>query len=182
MGDAAEFFARQDTALIVRVPAADDAVSSWRLAHDSSASLGVPAHVTVLFPWKPNKTITDADLAALRDLCGSFTPFDAEFVAVEDSGDVVWMRPRPEDPFRLLTAAIWEQWPEHPPYEGRFDDLIPHLTIADGDVVGLLEPIEESVGPHLPITTRVTELELIAFEDERWGVREVFALGSGGTG
>jgi hypothetical protein len=176
MGDAAEFFARQDTALIVRVPEADEAVSSWRFRHDSSAALGVPAHVTVLFPWKPNRTIDDDDLDALRGVCQRFQPFDAEFVAIENRGDVVWMRSVPESPFRSLTAAIRDRWPEYPPYDGRFDDVIPHLTIADCDLEGVLELIEESVGPHLPIRTRVTEIELIAFEDQRWGVRNTFPL------
>jgi 2'-5' RNA ligase len=177
MGDAAEFFARQDTALVVRVPEAEHAVGAWRLEHDSSAALGVPAHVTVLFPWKPNRAITDEDLESLDTVCSRFEPFDAVFTAIEDRGDVIWMRPEPEQPFRNLTTAVWERWPEHPPYEGRFDDVIPHLTIADGELHGLSARIESSVGPHLPIRTPVNAIDLLAFEAGRWTTHRTFELG-----
>lgn len=43
--------------------------------------------------------------------------------------DVPWLAPEPE-PIRSLTAAVWHAFPDQPPYEGRFDDIVPHLTIG----------------------------------------------------
>ena len=40
-----------ETALIVEVSEAEEAVHEWRARHDSVAARGVPAHVTVLFPF-----------------------------------------------------------------------------------------------------------------------------------
>ena len=39
------------TALIVEVPEAEPAVGALRLEHDRSAARGVPAHITILFPF-----------------------------------------------------------------------------------------------------------------------------------
>src|SRR6185312_14804244 len=45
------------TALIVAVPEAETAVGALRREHDSSAALGVPAHVTILFPFLPPERV-----------------------------------------------------------------------------------------------------------------------------
>lgn len=180
MADAAEFFSRQDTALIVAVPEAEDAVGRWRASYDESASFGVPAHVTVLFPWLPRGRIDESALNALRDLLEDFEPFVAEFTRIERLPEVIWLRPSPDAAFRSLTAAVWKRWPEHPPYGGRFDDVIPHLTVADGDVTTFPEQIEDSIRPHLPIRTRVTEVQLIRFADGRWTATDRFPLGDSG--
>ena len=177
MSDAAEFFAQQDSALIVRVPEAEPIVGPWRTQHDSSAAAGVPAHVTVLFPWIPVGRI-DADvLSDMADLIARFEPFTVEFGRVERIPDVIWMRPDPEAPFRDLTEAVSLTWPDFPPYRGRFDDVIPHLTIAETDVPNIPGTLEETIRPHLPIRTVVTEIELLAFAGDQWTVSATFPLG-----
>ena len=49
------------SALVVTVPAAERAVGPWRLHYDPSAAAGMPAHVTVLFPWLAASAV-DADV------------------------------------------------------------------------------------------------------------------------
>jgi hypothetical protein len=41
--------------------------------------------------------------------------------------------------------------PRIPPFEGRFDEVIPHLTIGHGHPVNDLRAAENSVQAHLPI-------------------------------
>src|SRR5262249_53902650 len=115
------------TALIVAVPEAEAAVGPLRLRHDSSAALGVPAHVTVLFPFAEGGEV---DGAALAGLLGGRTAFDFGLDRIErgETG-IVWLHPEPSRPFEELTAAVWRRWPDHPPYEGMFDTVIPHLTV-----------------------------------------------------
>lgn len=48
------------TGLIVRIPEAEPAVRRWRDRFDPSAEAGVPAHVTVLFPFRSNSWCTTA--------------------------------------------------------------------------------------------------------------------------
>ena len=51
--------------LIVEVPEAEPAVARLRERLDASAPLGIPAHITVLFPFMPPGTIGPAALAGL---------------------------------------------------------------------------------------------------------------------
>jgi 2'-5' RNA ligase len=152
------------TALIVPVPEAEPQVGELRLAHDWSAARGVPAHVTILFPFADTE---DLDEAALADLISRFPAFDFELDRVERFPDgTTWLHPSPSLPFVDLTAAVWQRWPEYPPYEGQHDEVIPHLTLSDDEA-----PIDVQL--DLPIAARAREVTLIE-EDEasgRWAAR-----------
>lgn len=50
--------------------------------------------------------------------------------------------PEPDTQLRQLTEAIADRWPEAPPYGGRFAEIVPHLTIAQGREDAVLEEIE----------------------------------------
>lgn len=150
------------TALIVPVPEAEAQVSSIRLVHDGSAARGVPAHVTVLFPFLDTEAL---DEPALAELVSGFPAFDFELDRLERfPAGVTWLRPAPSAPFSDLTAAVWQRWPECPPYEGAHHVVIPHLTLSETPV---------DVQLDLPIPARAREVTLIE-EDEpggRWAAR-----------
>ena len=150
------------TALILAVPEAEPAVGALRLAHDSSAALGVPPHVTILFPFLPPERIDDD---ALRVLFASRPAFDFVLDRVErfDNG-LVWLHPEPSEPFAALTKLVWSVWPEHPPYEGVHDTVIPHLTVSEDAI---------DVDIELPIAARATQVTLIEEEEPggRWAAR-----------
>ncbi|MDP9285790.1 MAG: 2'-5' RNA ligase family protein, partial [Actinomycetota bacterium] len=104
------------TALIVAVPEAEPHVAELRLAHDSSAALGVPAHITILFPFAP---VDDVDEDAIGELLAARPAFDFELTSVEHFDDgVTYLAPVPAEPFAALTRAVAERWPAYPPYEG----------------------------------------------------------------
>jgi hypothetical protein len=46
------------TAVIVEIPEALPAVGQWRARFDTSAAVGVPPHVTIVFPFLALKAIT----------------------------------------------------------------------------------------------------------------------------
>ena len=48
------------SAVIVAVPEAETVVRDWRRQHTYDAPLGVPAHVTLLFPFVPAHRLGDA--------------------------------------------------------------------------------------------------------------------------
>ena len=62
------------TALIIAVSEAEEAVREWRLRYDPSAAEGVPAHITVLFPFLPPARIDTPVLVALRRLFAACPP------------------------------------------------------------------------------------------------------------
>ena len=120
-----------------------------------SGAPGVPAHVTLLFPFVEGDEV---DEQAVRDLLSRFPAFDFELDRVERfENGVPWLHPSPSAPFADLTAAIFERWPDNPPYEGAFDEVIPHVTITREDV------------EQLPIRCRATEVWLIEEQGEEPG-------------
>jgi 2'-5' RNA ligase len=56
------------------------------------------------------------------------------------------------------------EFPEHPPYEGVFDDVVPHLTLGErrAATTEQLRAAEADVSPLLPVTTRVDRVHLLA--------------------
>ena len=124
---------------------------------------GVPAHVTVLFPFLEPEAIDEEVVATLL---APFAAFDFTLDRLERFEDgTPWLHPSPPTRFVDLTAAVWQRWPEHAPYEGAFDEIIPHVTVTVDAV-------------PLPIACRAREVALIqeGEEDGRWRVRRSFAL------
>ncbi len=120
-----------ESAVLVPVPEAELAVGRHRHRLDRAATWGVPAHVTILFPFVAPSAITSATITALADAVGSVTAFDCEFPATAWFGqEVVWLAPQPAEPFRALTRAVSAAFPEYPSYGGGYDDIVPHLTVG----------------------------------------------------
>ena len=61
-----------ESALVVLVPEAESLVQAFRDRYDPSAAAGVPAHITLLYPFRPPGEI---DRAMLDDLRGWFQGF-----------------------------------------------------------------------------------------------------------
>ncbi len=170
-----------ETAVIVPVPAAE-AVAGPRRAHfDPAASWGVPAHVTVLYPFVPPALVDERVLSAVAAAVRSVPAFDCEFGEIGRFGDeVLWLRPDPSRPFRDLTAALWRAFPEHPPYGGAYDEVTPHLTIAHGTGAPAFAAIEAELRGALPVRQRVERAVLLAGSAQRdsWRAVAEFALSS----
>ena len=157
--------------MLVHVPEAEPIVGEWRLRHTSDAPLGIPPHVTLLVPFVPAGELTSEVEERLGRLLGKAEPFEVTFPRAARFPDVLYLEPQPSEPFSALTEAIAAEWPEHPPYEGVHETVIPHLTVAEGEG-DLLERIRAEVEPQLPLQTRVSEAQLYV-EDEagRWHER-----------
>ena len=164
------------SALIVAVPEAEPLVGGWRLRYDN-ASLGVPAHVTLLFPFMPAEELGEALFGELRELFAAQPAFAVAFSRVARFTDIAWLAPEPAEPFRVLTELIFRRYPSYPPYEGIHDEVIPHLTVA---VAGapLQDQVEAALTPHLPIAADVREVVLLEEQPGgHWRTRERFPLG-----
>ena len=84
---------------------------------------------------------------------------------------MLYLQPEPSEPFRQLTAAVFERWPEAPPYRSAYVDAIPHLTVAHDVEEATLATIEREVAPQLPVRAWVEEAWLYAYDGERWHPR-----------
>src|SRR6185437_11027931 len=161
----AELVTDRETAVLVPVPAAERVVSSHRYRLDGAAALGVPAHVTVLFPFVPPPLITPGVVDALAAAVATVSAFGCEFPATSWFGeDVLYLAPRPDEPFRALTRAVGAAFPGYRPYGGAFADTIPHLTVGDRPFGGVadLRAAEAAVRADLPVRARVSRVWLMA--------------------
>lgn len=147
------------SALIVAVPEAEVLVREWRLRYDN-ARLGVPAHVTLLFPFVPAEEVDDGLLSELGDLFARQSVVRYSLPRVACFTDVAWLAPVPDGAFRELTRLIVERYADYPPYEGIHEEVIPHLTVAIGDRA-VLEEVETALTPHLPIDAEAREVTLL---------------------
>jgi hypothetical protein len=168
-----------ETGLILHIPEAEPVVGQWRSEHDSQAPLGVPAHVTVLYPWIPVEMLTDDDRAAVTGIVASTSPLDLTFGAFGRFADVLWLDPRPTEPILELTRAICRRWPDYPPYGGEYGDHpTPHLTVSDTHDPGQLGHVIADIEPALPLHSRVAELSLLVRRGDCWQTEQAFPFGS----
>jgi hypothetical protein len=165
------------SAVIVTVPEAEPVVGELRLRHTHDAPLGVPAHVTLLYPFVPAERVGEVE-ERLAGLLHGQAAFDAAFARTARFPDVLYLDPEPAEVFTALTEAIAGEWPEHPPYVGAHETVIPHLTVAESEDGGLLDRIADEVEPRLPVRTRVAAATLIVADERgRWHEHSRLPLG-----
>ena len=168
-----------ETALICRVPEAERYIARYRDRYDPSARRNVPAHVTVLYPFMTPEQV-DADvLARLRDIARAVPCFDYRLKRTQRFPVAIYLDPEPGDSYAALTHAVFRAFPDDPPFEGKFETVVPHVTVAHGDEALLCE-IEVELRIALPaqgIPARCHELVLIENSSGRWEQMQVFALG-----
>lgn len=173
---------RTESALVALIPEAESLVANFRNRFDPSAALGVPAHVTIIYPFKPPSQLTPAVIAMLFGLFSSVDSFEVSFTRTARFPSVLYLAPEPDTPFRNLTDLLGRQFPEAPPYGGKHADVIPHLTVADVSDVAQLARIEVEFEPEarerLPIRSTVSEIALMDNESGRWEIRHRFPLAS----
>jgi len=164
---------------VIEVPEAAPFVDDWRRRYTEDAPLGVPAHVTLLTPFVPAERIDEDVEERLAVIVGREEPFDFVLSRTARFDEpLLYLPPEPAEPFVRLTEAIVAEWPEHPPYEGIHETVVPHLTVAQAEEV-VLDEIGQTLEPHLPIDARATEASLLEEgEDGFWQRRRTFLLGA----
>lgn len=168
--------------LLVPVPDAEPLVGDLRRRWDPTCAQGVPAHVTVLYPFVPAARVDERICGTIAEVVARMAPFPFALVDVGRFDGVLWLRPEPAQPFRDLTAALADAFPEHPPYEGRHAEVIPHLTVADTTEApdAPVGAIEARLRAGLPIRTGARLVRLMVETPEgRWVTRAEFPLGGG---
>ena len=173
LGSLRHLVGRFDTAsgILVAVPAAQPLLNEFGAVDGS----GLPPHITILHPFKKPRSIGDSDLAMLSRLAQSVGgPIDYELAQLGDFDGLTFVAPQPDVPFIELTLAAERFWPDHPPYGGEFEDIIPHLTLGVRDP----SPVErDRISAMLPIRARATGLVLMTRNRRgRWRIHSSYPL------
>jgi 2'-5' RNA ligase len=163
------------SALVVPVPDAEPYVGDYRARHDPNVKCGLPAHITVLYPFLPASRLESGVLDALAATLARCAPFDFALSRVGHFDGVHYLAPTPTAPFVALTTSVCERWPDHPPYRGIHAAIVPHMTVAQGPCP---PSFETDLAPVLPIGSRATEVWLLTRPaGSRWTLHSRFPLG-----
>ncbi len=169
-----------ESALVVLVPEAEAIVKPFRDRYDASAAAGMPTHITLLYPFKAPDDVDDIALGKLRDGFARFEPIRFALSTIKRFPEVLYLAPEPGEPFRQLTLAIWNLFPETPPYRGKWPDITPHLSIAwrtEQQVSAIADDFTKASQGKLPIRAITSEVALMDSRSGRWEVSAIFSLG-----
>lgn len=173
--------AEAESALVVLVPEAEALLRSCRARYDPESPIDMPAHITLIHPFKPPAEIDPTILQTLRRCCVSLARFDFALVQLRCfAGDALYLAPKPAEAFRGMTSALWQLYPEQPPYGGRYKTIVPHLTLlrlADQRrLTAIAEDFAVSFRGRLPIPAEARAVALMDTGSGRWQVRTLFDL------
>jgi 2'-5' RNA ligase len=168
--------APNQSTLLVPVSIAEPIVGDWRARYDPVAKMGIPAHITILYPFMAPERIDGAVERELALLFASRAAFDFQLVATRRFPRTLYLAPAANGPWVDLTRLVVSRFPDHPPYEGTFDTITPHLTVADDVELAVIEQIEPTIAAALPVRARATEVWLMESEQRMWRTRSTFPL------
>ena len=172
-----------ESALVVLVPEAEAVVKPFRDRYDPAAAAGVPAHITLLYPFKAPDEVDDVTLGKLRDRFARCEPIHFSLGTLQRfPAEVLYLAPKPDEPFRQLTLSIWNLFPETPPYRGKWPDIVPHLSVAwvtdEAQLTAIADDFAKAAQGKLPIHAIASKVALMEKRSGRWRVSALFSLGT----
>ena len=136
----------------------------------------MPPHITLLFPFLTAQTIDSDVESTLASLLQEVPSFDFALSEIGRFPGVVYLAPSPATPFIAMTQRLAERWPDNQPYEGAYEEIVPHLTVAHG------ARIPSGLAERLPLTARAEEVWLMSRVTGRWVRSRAFPLGVSAAG
>lgn len=149
--------------LAVPVPALDKVIRERTAFYDASFVSTDPefihAHITLLAPWASKPTAED--LASVGRIAQKVGSFDITLSRIGEFADgIIHLLPEPDCQLRELTSRLATAFPQFPPYGGRYDDAVPHLTLDRRSVTVTPATVRASIGHLLPLTLTVDRIDL----------------------
>jgi 2'-5' RNA ligase superfamily len=150
-----------------------------RVQHDPVARLGVPAHLTLLFPFADAASL-DGSRPALASLVARHPAIRCRLVATARfRPGSLYLVPHPDDAIRRLIASLSAAYPAYPPYGGDFPDVVPHVTVADQVDPADMPTLEAVFAGQLPIEVAARHVSLLVEGGAgRWRTRWRLRLGT----
>jgi 2'-5' RNA ligase len=142
-------------------------VNRLRERMDPSAADGVPAHITLIYPFMPPSELKDDVRRRVEEIIAAQPSFPFVLTAARRWPNVVYLEPEPDEPFRRLTASLAAAFPDYPPYEGVHDEIVPHLTVAADAPEDYYAAAEHALPALLPIRDVCREAWLIGHTPEQ---------------
>ncbi len=169
------------TTLLVPAHEAEPATAGWWSEWEPPKARGIPAHVSVLFPFVRTHQLDDDALQRVADAAAAVPAFPYRLVRVGRFPSTVYLEPEPAAGFAALTTGVEERFPGVRAYGGVHVRLVPHLTVLTCADRTLLDRAALEVATALPIDARATAVWLMGEREHGgWERLESFPLGGDG--
>lgn len=167
-----------ESAFAVNVPEAEPYVGTLRERFDASARLGVPAHITLLYPFVSPGKITEAVLGEIRGALSLASAFTYALTRIDRFPGALYLAPEPAAPFVALTQRLVDRFPGYLPYGGQHGSIVPHLTVAQAGEAehALAEAQLAATLPGTGIQATCSEVVLIENSSGLWKPMHSFRL------
>jgi len=134
------------------------------------ADHGVPAHLTMLYPWVEPARLGADVRRRLAAVAARSSPFTYRLVGAATWPDTIYVAVDPVAPFLDLQRRLADAFPAFPIYgaDPGFE-FVPHVTVADHDHVAEPGLTTDPAWQALPRAARATALDVIGTDAEgRW--------------
>lgn len=164
------------------MPEAEAVASSWRRQFATDATEGMWAHLTLIYPFRDSSQV---DAGTWREIVHVLRPFRSFAFRLTRTAyfhgepPVLYLVPEPSSPFVRMTETLAAAFPDTPPYGGAFDEVVPHVSVADRDDLELLAEIEMDLKRRLPIAATAREVQLVFHQPEGWRRQQFGQAGCG---
>jgi len=169
-----------ETAIVVPVDGAELLLSSAAAAFGFDRPPGMPAHVTLLYPFVDAERISVRHAHQAQRALSNVQPFECSFSSIgrfDDPPVAIFLEPKPVEQFSAMVEALMAVFPEFPPYGGTVEEVIPHLTLVETGDRNLWAEVEEWVRPQLPVRTSVQGFSIYVRTETSWVERFQLPLG-----
>jgi 2'-5' RNA ligase len=130
-----------------------------------------------MVPFLPPPDLDPGLIGELRALVAEVPAFEFQLASVAWFGrSVLYLAPEPPAPFVALTEQVIDVFGTAP-YDGEYDSIVPHLTVAHASDGVELRPVAERLAEGLPLECRAEEVWLMESDAQVWQRRRQFQLG-----
>lgn len=180
MSDADGTKTEVETGLILPVPEFEDFIQEHRKHNPAVSPEGVPAHLTLLYPFLPPGRCDEVH-GDVEAFFAEVEPFEFELTEVAWFDDrVVFLAPADPTPFVQLTEQLIARWTQCIPYGGRHAGKhVPHLTLGIEGTPEEMASLAEAAEKLLPVRCRAEQAWLMIGTPHppEWEVKRRFDFG-----
>jgi 2'-5' RNA ligase len=161
--------------LVIALPPPLEALRRRSIA---DATAGVPAHVTLLYPFADEAQVDATVLSTVGAIAARHPVMQLTLGEGRRFPDTLYASVEPDSAARALQADLAAAFPTLPLYGGAFD-FVPHVSIVEGPAADPAA-LDDPAWATLPVNRVADAVALITRRGGRWATRHRFPLRAAG--
>jgi len=174
------------SALVLLIPGYEDIVGSYRKRYTTDGAIGMPCHITIVYPFMNNTDWNDYISNQLKEISSLIKPISFHFNGLNcfEDKNVLFMEPYPQESIIQAIQQVSRAFPMFPPYKGEIpiSDLRAHMTVATAQSIDKLNLIKKDLQKdirHIQSNPIIVEnLTMMIRTENRWEPFLEYKLGT----